>query len=35
MEWALEGMGRYHATLGRSELPDQFPVRSDVVRLTR
>lgn len=31
MEWALEGMERYHATLGRYELPDQLPMRSDVV----
>jgi chorismate mutase len=31
MEWALEGMERYHATLGRYELPDQLPLRNDVV----
>lgn len=31
MEWALIGMERYHATLGRYELPDQIPLRTDVV----
>lgn len=31
MEWALEGMERYHATLGRYELPDQLPIRSEAV----
>lgn len=31
MEWALEGMERYHTTLGRYELPDQLPLRNEVV----
>lgn len=31
MEWALAGMERYHATLGRYELPDQLPLRNDVI----
>ena len=31
MEWALTGMERYHATLGRYELPDQLPLRNDVI----
>ena len=31
MAWALIGMERYHASLGRYELPDQIPLRTEVI----
>lgn len=31
MEWALEGLERYHASLGRFDVPDQHPLLPDVV----
>jgi chorismate mutase len=31
MEWALEGLERYHASLGRFDVPDQHPLLPEVV----
>jgi chorismate mutase len=31
MEWSLEGLERYHATLGRFDVPDQHPLMPEVV----
>ena len=31
MEWSLEGLERYHASLGRFEVPDQHPLLPELV----
>ncbi len=31
MEWSLEGLERYHASLGRFDMPDQHPLLPEVV----
>jgi chorismate mutase len=31
MAWSLEGLERYHATLGRFDVPDQHPLMPEVV----
>ncbi len=31
MEWSLEGLERYHASLGRFDVPDQHPLMPEVV----
>jgi chorismate mutase len=31
MEWSLEGLERYHATLGRFDVPDQHPLMPEAV----
>ncbi|BCX03144.1 MAG: hypothetical protein KatS3mg053_1082 [Candidatus Roseilinea sp.] len=31
MEWSLEGLERYHASLGRFDVPDQHPLMPEVI----
>jgi chorismate mutase len=31
MEWSLEGLERYHASLGRFDVPDQHPLLPEVI----
>lgn len=31
MEWSLEGLERYHASLGRFDVPDQYPLMPEVI----